>query len=638
MNSMTVMYKKLFLGLCLLLLPCVSIAQQAEEPVNRKAKQLEIKADRAFIRGDYDRAMRLYGRAESQYEAGQGLDLRLKMARIYTLLQSPEEAIPFYDMVRQASDTKLTVNDVCFYIDALRQTGQNQLAEIVARQYAFLSPYSRNQRYLNTVHSLSDLQRYYGRGDSDYAVTLEKKSSAVPEYWVGKWGGDVFYAISNSRIQDPLKIFYHQTQYYSLDANRPEPFRNIPRELQSGPVAFSDDNTIMVATGISYNSSDRIGDFIGSRGMFVTQLYYSVIDARRGSWLAFQNLFEYQQDYNYAHPVFFDNGRSIVFSSDRPGGYGGMDLYIAHWNEADLKWSDPFNLGPVVNTEGDEIFPRILEDALYFASNGLEGYGGYDIFGVSYRQNRVLPGSLHHYPYPINSVSNDFGMFFEGTTGYFISDRRGFAGKDDIYSFDMNISPLNSRSVIGVSDEYSAMTGHLNLIRGFQTADSDLRTTEKEVRITPTYYAPKEGEVLLSVYFDFNSSALDARASQALDSLLGNPMLNDIAELQVLGYADEFGSAAYNIRLSTQRAEAVARAMYDRSGEGALPTLTIEGRGQLMLTPGEYAQEVQRIGVGNSFSIGYDIGKPVQAPLSFEDRVQINRRVRRVDIVVKKNN
>ncbi len=635
MNSMTVMYKKLFLVLCIFLLPCVSSAQESES-VDRRARQLETRADRYFIRGDYDRAMRFYGRANDHYETGQGLDLRLKMARLYTLLQSPAEAIPFYDMVRQASDTMLTVNDVCFYIDALRQTGRTQQAEIVARQYAFLSPYRRNQRYLNTLYSLSDLQRYYGKGDSDYAVTLARTSSALPEYWVGKWNGEMFYAISNSRIQDPLKIYYHQTQYYTLGARRAEPFRSIPRELQSGPVAFSDDNTIMVATGISYASSDRIGDIIGTRGMFVTQLYYSRIDERRASWQAFQNLFEYQEGHNYAHPVFFNDGESLVFSSDRPGGYGGMDLYIAHWDEAGQKWNDPSNLGPYVNTEGDEIFPRILSDGLYFASNGLEGYGGYDIFSVSFRQNRVLPGSLHHYPYPINSVNNDFGMFFDGNTGYFISDRRGFAGKDDIYSFDMSVSPLNSRSVIGVSDEYSAMTGNLNLLRGLQASNN--RPTEREIRISPLYYAPKEGEILLSVYFDFNSPDLDARAMQAIDSLLVNPALQDIAELQVLGYADEFGTQQYNVRLSTQRAESVARAMAERAS-GDLPTLIIEGRGQLMLSPGEVAQEAERIGIRNRFSVGYDIGQPVPSrPLSFEDRVEINRKVRRVDIIVKKNN
>ena len=628
--------KKLLPGLCLLISLCISFAAHGSgrQPAQSRPNGTEVRADIAFIRGDYDRAMRLYSKAGAKYgnESKQGLRLKLKRARLYTLLQSPAEAIPCYEEVQRASDTMLTVNDVCFYIDALRQIGRDQQAEIVARQYAFLSPYSNNQRYLNTLHSLSNLQRYYGKGDSDYSVKLKDGSSAQPEYWLGKWDGSVFYAVSKSRIQDPLKIYYHQTQYYSVsEKDRPLPFRNIPRELQSGPVAFSDDNTVMVATGISYPESDRIQDI--SEGVFVTQLYYSVIDRGRNSWQAFKPLFEYQQGYNFAHPAFYNDGKSIVFSSNRPGGYGGMDLYIAHWDADAQAWSTPVNMGSVVNTEGDEIFPRIEGDCLYFASNGLEGYGGYDIFRVNFGHNRVLPGSLYHYPHPINSANNDFGIFFDGDTGYFISDRRGFSGKDDIYTFDATLSPLNSRNVVGVSDEFSAMTGNLNLIRGLKA--TNVQTMAKELEITPTYHSPAEGEVLLSIHFNFNHSVLDAEAMAAIGEMLGNPALNDMEELHVLGYADEFGTENYNLRLSARRAHAVAKALSNHRGR--LPKLFIEGRGQLKLSPEDYAQAAGMDGSRNSIQVDFEIKQAdPRFTLSFDERVKLNRKVRRVDIVVKK--
>ena len=630
---MTVVYKKLLLGLCIVLLPYASFAK--EKPVHKKARQTEVRADRAFIRGDYDRAMRLYERTSDRYgdDNPQGLNLNLKMARLYILLQSPSEAIKCYDVVRQGADTMLTVNDVCFYIDALRQIGRSQQAEIVARQYAFLSPYRRNQRYLNTLYSISNLQRYYGKGDSDYSVKLYENSSR-PEYWLGKWDGDVFFAVSNSRIQDPLKIYYHQTQYYhARDVKKPAPFRSIPRELQSGPVAFSEDNRIMVATGILYRTSDRIEDITGINGMFVTQLFYSVIDSERDSWQSFEPLFEHQEGSNYAHPAFFNDGRSIVFSSDRPGGYGGMDLYIAHWDDDTKKWSAPANMGYAVNTEGDEIFPRIIGEGLYFASNGLEGYGGYDIFKVSFRQNMVLPGSRYHYPYPINSVSNDFGIFFDGSMGYFISDRRGFEGKDDIYTFESNLSPLNNRGAVGVSDEYSAMMGNLNLLNGLRTSNTN--TEPKSIKITSAYPTVEEGQILLSLYFRFNESTLDAEAMKALRELLDNPALQDAKELSILGYADELGTKQYNFSLSTRRAEAVAKAM--RGIADNLPTLHIEGRGQLALTPEEYEEAIGAMNTGSGVVDDQEIGKYVpKYSLVFEDLVKINRKLRRVDIVVRK--
>lgn len=638
MNTMIAGYKKIFLGICLLvLLPCVSVARQKSKSDSR-AGQTEVRADISFIRGDYDRAMKLYAQASEKYGAtdSMGLNLKLKMARLYILLQSPMEAIECYDVVRQASDTMLTVNDVCYYIDALRQIGRDQQAEIVARQYAFLSPYSNNQRYLNTLYSLSDLQRYYGKGDSDYSVKLKERSTSIPEYWLGKWDGDVFYAVSNSRLQDPAKIYYHQTQYYfSSESNKPSPFRSIPRELQSGPVAFSNDNTLMIATGISYPESDKIEDITGANSIFSTQLYYSAIDSNRGGWRAFQPLFEHQQGHNFAHPAFYGDGGTIVFSSDRPGGYGGMDLYVAEWDGVAGEWGVPVNMGPVVNTEGDEIFPRITDDGLYFASNGLEGYGGYDIYRVNFVQDKVTPGSLYHYPHPINSVNNDFGIFLDGNKGYFVSDRRGFSGKDDIYTFDASLSPLNNKSAVGVSDEYSAMTGNFNLIRGLKASNN--RTTEVDLNLTPTYYTAKDGELLLSVYFNFNNSILDAEAMNAIRSILDTPEFENAEELYVLGYADEFGTAQYNFRLSRRRAEAVARAMAGYSGK-QLPTLIIEGRGQLTLSPEEYSEAAQQmVGNRNTIPDGYEIKQVDQRrPLSFGERVKINRKVRRVDIVVKK--
>lgn len=606
-----------------------------EEPVSFNVTKLEVKADRAFICGDYDKAMKFFTQADLRMNGAgeQQLRLQLKIARLFILLQNPVEAIRYYGQVQQAASTMLTVNDVCFYIDALRQNGQHQQAEIVARQYAFLDPYSRNQRYLNSLHSLSNLQYYYKKGDSDYAVKFFEKNTSLPEFWVGSWKGKSFYALSHSKLQDPLKIFYHQTQYFSLSDEKFEAFRSIPRELQSGPVAFSNDEKLMIATNIVYNKTDRIEDIFSGKGFFVTQLYYSVINHKSTGWRRFEPLFELQEGFNYAHPAFFNDGKSLLFSSDRPGGYGGMDLYITHWDVRSSKWSEPVNLGPQVNTEGDEIFPRIIDNGLYFASNGLEGYGGYDIYRVSFGHNIVLPGSLFHYPYPINTTFNDFGIFFDGPMGYFISDRRGISGKDDIYTFDATISPLNSGSAIGVSAEYSAMAGNLDMIKGLKS--SNTTTFEKELLITPTYVLPKEGEILLSVYFDFNKHDLVDKSKNELRELLDEPMLEHVAELEILGYADEFGTDTYNKRLSTRRAETVSQFM--RNLGKNIPTLTIEGRGKLMLPTSEYDAAIKKRTPNVRDNVFFNI-KNIPDFIPFDERVVLNRKLRRVDIIVKKNN
>lgn len=82
------------------------------------------------------------------------------------------------------------------------------------------------------------------------------------------------------------------------------------------------------------------------------------------------------------------------------------------------------NLGADVNTEGNEIFPVLYEGRLIFSSNGLPGFGGYDLFNADYDQEGVVPGSVRHFPYPVNSVFNDYFMCpLDLRTAYFVSDR-----------------------------------------------------------------------------------------------------------------------------------------------------------------------------------------------------------------------
>ena len=212
-------------------------------------RSTESSADLAFIKGKYDKAMRsyeqVYNRLDEQDERKNVL--ALKIARFYMLLQQNERAVDYFDRVFYAADTLMGVGDVCYYIDALRGRDENQRAEVIARHFAFMQPFSRNQRYLNTLFSLANQQHYYRRGDAEYEVRLFEGCGPEAEYWMGEWNGKPFYAVSHGMIQDPQKIYYHRTQFYSMRSQRPEIFRDIPRELQSGPVAFSDDGKIMVA-------------------------------------------------------------------------------------------------------------------------------------------------------------------------------------------------------------------------------------------------------------------------------------------------------------------------------------------------------------------------------------------------------
>ena len=619
----------------------------AEQEGQRREGRVERSADLNFIKGNPQRAMAAYKRAYNRMNEmcsnerlnmeqrrklfGDRSRLALKIARNYMLLQEPEQAVIYYKDVCDVNDTLLTVNDVCFYIDALRRLGDDQQAEIVARGFAFSQPYSNNQRYLNTLASLSDVQHSYGRGDADYRVNLLRLDTPLAEYWLGEWEGKPFYAVSRGRIQDPLKIYYHRTQFFSLyEGTVPEAFRLIPRELQSGPVAFSPDGKTMVATALVYRRTDRIVSTDSDAGLFVNQLYYSRYDDVRKRWSDFLPLFANQEGSSYGHPAFYDDGRSLLFSSDRAGGYGGMDLYETHWDPQQQQWSDPVNMGSDVNTEGDEIYPRVVGDALYFASNGMEGFGGYDIYRMSFINDVLVPGTLFHYLFPVNTVYNDFGIFFDGTEGYFISDRRGAAGKDDIYSFDNTISPLSSESAIGVSAEYSAMVGNLNLISGL--GNSNTESFETEVRQSLIYPLPSAGDLLVSVYFDFNSSGLSDEARENLRNVVETMGFNDLNAISVIGYADEFGTEKYNLKLSRQRAMTVAEFLSD---QGAKPVLYPEGRGKQKVPVSDFIEALQKK-ESRYPGLGHSEIKRSPMKLTFQEQIEVTRKARRVDVIVKK--
>ena len=453
----------------------------------------------------------------------------------------------------------------------------------------------------------------------------------LAEYWLGEWEGKPFYAVSRGRIQDPLKIYYHRTQFFSLyEGTVPEAFRLIPRELQSGPVAFSPDGKTMVATALVYRRTDRIVSTDSDAGLFVNQLYYSRYDDVRKRWSDFLPLFANQEGSSYGHPAFYDDGRSLLFSSDRAGGYGGMDLYETHWDPQQQQWSDPVNMGSDVNTEGDEIYPRVVGDALYFASNGMEGFGGYDIYRMSFINDVLVPGTLFHYLFPVNTVYNDFGIFFDGTEGYFISDRRGAAGKDDIYSFDNTISPLSSESAIGVSAEYSAMVGNLNLISGL--GNSNTESFETEVRQSLIYPLPSAGDLLVSVYFDFNSSGLSDEARENLRNVVETMGFNDLNAISVIGYADEFGTEKYNLKLSRQRAMTVAEFLSD---QGAKPVLYPEGRGKQKVPVSDFIEALQKK-ESRYPGLGHSEIKRSPMKLTFQEQIEVTRKARRVDVIVKK--
>ena len=139
-------------------------------------------------------------------------------------------------------------------------------------------------------------------------------------------------------------------------------------------------------------------------------------------------------EYNIAHPTLSEDGQILYFSSDMPGGYGGTDIWVSYYKGD--KWTRPQNLGEEVNTEANEGYPFLVSDSLlYFSSDRAEGFGGKDIFYA--RMKNDLWTQVRNAGYPLNTEADDFGYHTEKDSpyGYFVSNRDGGKGDDDIYGF-----------------------------------------------------------------------------------------------------------------------------------------------------------------------------------------------------------
>jgi Tol biopolymer transport system component/plastocyanin len=214
---------------------------------------------------------------------------------------------------------------------------------------------------------------------------------------------------------------------------------NLQNKINNGPISFAVDGTKLAVT---QNMQKNRGLDKGEAKMGL------VIYEQNGSKFNNKKTFPFNDLANYSvgHPSFSPDGKTLFFTSDMNKGYGKTDIYISEFKND--TWSEPINLGKMINTPNDEIFPFCFSpDRLYFASNGLAGKGGFDIY-YSIRKNGQWsePVAL---PDPINSEADDYACFINanGETGFFTSNR---GHSDNIYSFKSLIPdfPIKTQQVV----------------------------------------------------------------------------------------------------------------------------------------------------------------------------------------------
>jgi outer membrane protein OmpA-like peptidoglycan-associated protein len=234
---------------------------------------------------------------------------------------------------------------------------------------------------------------------------------------------------STSQNKGLFKIYYVDTIGKAGWENAKLFSKNLTTILNDGPVTFnSSRDTIYYSR--NQVVTNKFGDISSSRnklGIFTAVLI-------NGQWTKVRDLRINNEWYNITTPCLSPDGKKLYFASDKPGGYGGSDLYYSEWKND--RWEDPVNLGPVINTKGNESYPFVNSAGeLFFSSDGLPGHGGKDIFFSVFSDSTwQTPVCLDS---PINSKFDDFGIVTDTLMkeGYFSSNRDNSI---DIYHFATN--------------------------------------------------------------------------------------------------------------------------------------------------------------------------------------------------------
>lgn len=356
--------------------------------------------------------------------------LMLQLGKSYDKINNAPQAERWF---RLASLNKARFSDEDYYLyaEALIAQEKRAKADSLLRRILVANPNMLLAR--QSLHDLQNYSRFY-KDTAIYKVKSLSTNTHVAEFSPAYYKEGIVF--SAARQEGALKKKYHWDNSHYLNLyfttskdgkfKEPELFeKDLNTRHHDGPAVFYDQYRKMIL-----NRNQRV-EVEGREDVFELRpgLFDASFNEGRSTWdvspLPFNN-----SNYSYAHPAVSEDGNTLYFTSDMPGGYGGMDLYRIERSKG--TWGVPFNLGPNVNTMEDEVFPFFVNNTLYFSSNGHGGLGGLDVFYSETTANGFAP--VENMGFPINSHADDFSFITDSikTDGYYASARNG---NDDIFSF-----------------------------------------------------------------------------------------------------------------------------------------------------------------------------------------------------------
>jgi peptidoglycan-associated lipoprotein len=523
------------------------------------------------------------------------------IAECYRLINDPKNAETWYKLAVKSSYSKPEAQ--YWLAESMKKNGKHQLAIEEFKKYKQIAPadakadqeiracelaleWMRNpEAYkveeLKDLNSKeSDFSPAYGRDDFGMVYFTSSRDGTAGNKTHGATGQS-YTDIFESRIDKKLKW------------STPVPVEVINTEFEEGTPSFSSDFKELYFTKCESGKREKKGCVI-------------MYSQRNGDkWSDPKNIGILSDSLVAAHPAISSDGLTLYFVSDIAGGYGKKDIWKASREKSGGAWSKPVNLGPDINTPGDELFPYVREDGtLYFSSDGLIGMGGLDIFKAKPQPD----GSwiVQNMKPPINSFADDFGITFENEKekGIFSSTRKG-KGNDELYSFELpplvfNITGLvkdektgvaiksslvrliasdanNLQAETGTSGDFkfalkanvdyillASKTGYLN---GKEKETTKGQEKSREFMVTIQLTPIDRPIELPNILYDFGKWDLRPESMVSLDKLVETLVDNDNITIELMSHTDSRDTEEYNLTLSQKRAQVVVQYLIDKGIE-----------------------------------------------------------------------
>ena len=548
-------------------------------------------ADKLFDRYEYVDAAKEYLKLAEGSKADNYVYKQL--AESYYNVFNTKEAVKWYaKVVEQKQDAETYYK----YAQMLKAEGNFKEADKQMQQFAQLAPNDqRAKTFVSNPNYLPELKgqtKLYDIAKSDVSSDKTDFGAVLTN------DNNVYFASArntskrNSNFNDePYLDIYKATYNANGTISEAVAVDNLNTKWHDGPVSITNDGNTMYYGSESFNEKEYVKD--KAKKAKFGKIYLYKATKQGDTWSNSKPLPFNNKEYDVRNPSISKDGKTLYFSSNMPGGFGGEDIWKVSVNGDE--YGTPENLGAKVNTEANESFPFITDDnVLFFSSNGKTGFGGLDVFKMDLNKG----SEAMNVGEPVNTSKDDFAFTYNATkkVGFFSSNRDGV---DNIYKADPvcnvqalvrvkdaktgkviegatvllvdekqktvsnQVTALNGETLTGVlcNTAYSAQVSKQGYESGvFEVAKAENEQVVVEALLTPIMPIITEREVILQpIYFEFNKSNITAEGAAELDKLV--MVMNEYPNMVIFAksHTDSRGSDKYNMNLSDRRAKSTVQ-------------------------------------------------------------------------------